>query len=173
MPANVRLAGPLSYLDMLRPMAGTRILADSGGARKEACMLSVPCVTLRETAERVETVHDGWNVLARAEREAIVRAVRSGDPVAPRSTLYGTRGERADRRHARGRPVPVSPLEEVRVPRVTAAVGTPVRAAVNGAVRAGSRPVGPSGCGAGAHPSPVDPGSTPEMPAFRAYFDEN
>ncbi|MEN6519413.1 MAG: UDP-N-acetylglucosamine 2-epimerase (non-hydrolyzing) [Methanospirillum sp.] len=88
-PANIHLVEPLSYLDMLRVMAGAqRILTDSGGIQKEAYMLGVPCITLRDTTEWVETVHDGWNVLAGAEQSAIMRAIRNGDPVVPQCELY-------------------------------------------------------------------------------------
>ena len=49
---------------------------DSGGVRKEACMLGVPCVTLRENTEWVETVEEGWNVLVEADYGEIVGAIR-------------------------------------------------------------------------------------------------
>ena len=71
--ANVRLVEPLPYFDMLALLAGARaVLTDSGGVQKEAYILEVPCVTLRENTEWVETVEDGWNVLAGTDASRIV-----------------------------------------------------------------------------------------------------
>ncbi len=71
---DLRLLEPQGYLNMVRLEAGaTVILTDSGGIQKEAYWLRVPCVTLREETEWVETVQQGWNVLAGADRERIVR----------------------------------------------------------------------------------------------------
>ena len=42
------------------------------GIQKEAYIFKVPCITLRENTEWVETVEDGWNLLVGAESEKIV-----------------------------------------------------------------------------------------------------
>ena len=70
---NVRVVEPLPYFDMLALLSGARaVLTDSGGVQKEAYILEVPCVTLRENTEWVETVEDGWNVLVGADADRIV-----------------------------------------------------------------------------------------------------
>lgn len=73
---NVLMIEPVGYLDMLMLEKNARvILTDSGGIQKEAYWLEVPCVTLRDETEWVETVSAGWNVLAGADPERIVNAV--------------------------------------------------------------------------------------------------
>lgn len=76
-----RFIAPLGYLDLVRLASSARvILTDSGGLQKEACWLGVPCVTLRDETEWVETVEQGWNVLAGANTEKIVACVRGLRP---------------------------------------------------------------------------------------------
>lgn len=76
---------PLPYLDMLALVARARVvLTDSGGLQKEAHALRVPCVTLREETEWVETLDDGWNVLAGSDPSRIAQAAVRPIPAAAR-----------------------------------------------------------------------------------------
>ncbi|MDI9633255.1 MAG: UDP-N-acetylglucosamine 2-epimerase (non-hydrolyzing) [Methanolinea sp.] len=93
MPGNVIATAPLGYLDMLHAMACARkILTDSGGIQKEAYLLGVPCITLRDTTEWIETVRDGWNVLVGADRGKIADAIRHFSPSEERGMVFGEPG---------------------------------------------------------------------------------
>lgn len=73
---GVEFIDPLDYLSFLHLEKNARlILTDSGGVQEEACILRVPCVTLRDNTERPETVDVGANVIAGTRPENIVRMV--------------------------------------------------------------------------------------------------
>ena len=90
------LTAPLGYLDFLELARHSRaVLTDSGGVQKEAYLLGVPCLTMRDTTEWTETVDAGWNVLVGLDREATLAALERTPP-AERPELYG--GGRAAQR---------------------------------------------------------------------------
>jgi UDP-N-acetylglucosamine 2-epimerase (non-hydrolysing) len=73
----LKMVEPLDYLDFLRLEGESKlILTDSGGVQEEACILGVPCVTLRDNTERPETLEIGSNVLAGASPERIVEKAK-------------------------------------------------------------------------------------------------
>jgi len=89
---DVQIIEPVSYLEMIALERNARaILTDSGGVQKEAYWFKVPCITLREETEWVETVESGWNTLAGANKKNIINAAgaykkfRSDSP----NTVYG------------------------------------------------------------------------------------
>jgi UDP-N-acetylglucosamine 2-epimerase (non-hydrolysing)/UDP-GlcNAc3NAcA epimerase len=95
----VTLLPPLGYLDFMKLAMNARaVLTDSGGVQKEAYLLGVPCVTLRDTTEWVETVEAGWNTLVDLDADAAVAAVERPAPGGERPELYG--GGRAAQRVA-------------------------------------------------------------------------
>lgn len=87
---NLKLIEPVGYLDMMQLQGAARlVLTDSGGIQKEAYWLGVPCITMRDQTEWVETVAAGWNVVVGANRERIVESVRTFAPPRARPPLYG------------------------------------------------------------------------------------
>jgi UDP-N-acetylglucosamine 2-epimerase (non-hydrolysing)/UDP-GlcNAc3NAcA epimerase len=88
--ANICIIDPVGYLDMVRlELSARMILTDSGGIQKEAYWLSVPCVTLREETEWVETISVGWNQLVGADTRSIITAARNFKPPEYHPPLYG------------------------------------------------------------------------------------
>jgi UDP-N-acetylglucosamine 2-epimerase (non-hydrolysing) len=74
---GIRLVEPLDYLAFLRLESCAKlVLTDSGGVQEEACILCVPCVTLRDNTERPETLEVGANLLAGTDPERIVDCAR-------------------------------------------------------------------------------------------------
>jgi len=71
--SQVRLADPVGYLDMLALQRdAAAVVTDSGGLQEEACLLGIPCVTVRRNTERGITVEAGANRLVSAATEAVL-----------------------------------------------------------------------------------------------------
>ncbi|MCX7634981.1 MAG: UDP-N-acetylglucosamine 2-epimerase (non-hydrolyzing), partial [Syntrophales bacterium] len=88
-PDHIKMIDPVGYLEMVVLEGAARlILTDSGGVQKEAYWLKVPCVTLREETEWVETVATGWNILAGTDPRRITDAVAHFRPPAEHPPLY-------------------------------------------------------------------------------------
>ncbi len=89
-PESIKIIKPVSYIEMLELIKNARkILTDSGGMQKEAYFFGTPCITLRKETEWVETIQDGWNVLAGADCEKIRDAIENFEPSGERGTSYG------------------------------------------------------------------------------------
>lgn len=87
---NVRIIEPIGYLDMVRlESTAKKIVTDSGGVQKEAFFLGVPCITMRDETEWVETIENGWNVLVGADENKILEAIVNFSPVNQRIDYFG------------------------------------------------------------------------------------
>ncbi|MDA8354598.1 MAG: UDP-N-acetylglucosamine 2-epimerase (non-hydrolyzing) [Firmicutes bacterium] len=75
---RLQVVDPVGYLDMLRLEANaSKILTDSGGVQKEAFLLNIPCITMRDETEWTETVDQKTNILVGADKREIIECVES------------------------------------------------------------------------------------------------
>ncbi len=76
-PTNVRIVDAIGYLEFLPLLKNSSlVLTDSGGVQEEAITLKVPCLTLRYSTERWETIYEGGNALVGLEPELVSYWVR-------------------------------------------------------------------------------------------------
>jgi len=74
-PSYLKLLPPIGYLDFIQLQKHAQlILTDSGGIQEEACLLGVPCITLRENTERPESIEVGANVLVGRDADKALAA---------------------------------------------------------------------------------------------------
>jgi UDP-GlcNAc3NAcA epimerase len=66
MNTAIQMIEPVGFLDMVMlEKHAALIVTDSGGIQKEAFFYNIPCVTLREETEWVETIELQWNTLVK------------------------------------------------------------------------------------------------------------
>lgn len=87
---DIRIIKPVSFLEMIQlEESAAAIITDSGGVQKEAYFFKVPCITMRDETEWVETVETGWNTIVGADTDLIIKAFRGKRTDAPWTELYG------------------------------------------------------------------------------------
>jgi UDP-GlcNAc3NAcA epimerase len=88
---KIKTIPPVSYEEMLCLEQNAKvILTDSGGVQKEAYWLGVPCITLRDETEWIETVQNGWNIIVGSNSDFILDAIRNSSTGKKRPLLYGS-----------------------------------------------------------------------------------
>jgi len=87
---DLHVAPPVGYLDFTNLLTTARaVVTDSGGVQKEAYFHGIPCITLRDETEWVETVNGGFNTLTGMNPERVVAALARTDFPAERPDYYG------------------------------------------------------------------------------------
>jgi UDP-N-acetylglucosamine 2-epimerase (non-hydrolysing) len=77
-PSNLLVVEPQSYHDFLMLESEAKfIVTDSGGVQEEACILGVPCLTIRNNTERPETVNVGANVIVKRDKSLVRQALKN------------------------------------------------------------------------------------------------
>lgn len=75
-PKNIRLVDPQPYLEFNYLVKHAKaVITDSGGITEETTVMGVPCMTLRDTTERPETVTVGSNELIGTDPAALKPAL--------------------------------------------------------------------------------------------------
>lgn len=95
-PANVEVRDAVTYTEMLAlERDAIAVATDSGGVQREAYLWGVPCITMREETEWIETVSTGWNTLVGVDAEKFRAALAKPKPRS-RPPIFGS-GNAAER----------------------------------------------------------------------------
>lgn len=91
---NIYFVEPVDYLTMLYlTKSASKVVTDSGGLQKECYILDTPCITIREQTEWVETLKDGYNILAKPEGKDLFFKITNSKIEKKDKVLYYGNGE--------------------------------------------------------------------------------
>jgi UDP-N-acetylglucosamine 2-epimerase (non-hydrolysing) len=77
-PKGVKVLEPLGFLEFLHlEMNALTLISDSGTVQEEGCILGVPCVVIRISTERPETVVLGSSIIAGLEPANVIRSIET------------------------------------------------------------------------------------------------
>lgn len=95
---NLVCIDPIGYKEMLYlTKEAKKVVTDSGGLQKEAYILETPCVTVRDQTEWVETLSGGHNILAKPDKEDIMKKVLGGKQNWEHHPAYYGKGDAAEK----------------------------------------------------------------------------
>lgn len=78
--SHIQISEPIGYFEMLHMLSHAKVvITDSGGLQEEACLLHVPCITIRENTERPETLQNNANQLVGHNVQKIQQAIETID----------------------------------------------------------------------------------------------
>ncbi|HNX01540.1 MAG TPA: UDP-N-acetylglucosamine 2-epimerase (non-hydrolyzing) [Candidatus Cloacimonadota bacterium] len=87
---HLKIITPLGYMDFLKLLHhAKKVITDSGGVQKESYLLKIPCITIYESTSWIETVRDGWNILAKPDVEDIMDKIRNFNPSGKQGNYFG------------------------------------------------------------------------------------
>jgi len=74
-PKNIIATPPLGYLDFVQLQNNSKVIfTDSGSIQEEACIIGIPCITIRDNTERPESVEVLANTLTKSDFQSIKQA---------------------------------------------------------------------------------------------------
>ena len=75
--SNLILSEPQGYNAFIKLLMESRlVLTDSGSIQEEATFLRIPCLTLRDSFERPETITTGTNTLCKLDKDKVMGLIR-------------------------------------------------------------------------------------------------
>lgn len=86
---NIYFIEPVDYLTMLYLTKNAqKVMTDSGGLQKECYILDVPCITIRDQTEWIETLKNGYNILTKPEKCALVEKIKNAKIVDNQNKIH-------------------------------------------------------------------------------------
>lgn len=94
---NIYFVEPVDYLTMLYLTKNAcKVVTDSGGLQKECYILDTPCITIRDQTEWIETLKNGYNILAKPEKHELYEKIMNAKIVDSNKVHYYGDGHAAN-----------------------------------------------------------------------------
>ncbi len=95
---NIYFVKPVDYLTMLfLTKNAKKVITDSGGLQKECYILNIPCITVRDQTEWIETLKCGYNTLAKPVYEELKEKIENAQIIDSHKINYYGDGDSSKR----------------------------------------------------------------------------